>query len=429
VEPPRFDAAGAAALTSKTTTTTTTTPRKADAMLTLIQSASTLRVAQADAAPNPANNAPVIAGNPTGFASLLRQSQGADASPARPNPPEAAPEKAAENEPPADASITERPHPMLKGKLRQTEIAKPLPRNANDVGGVVAKAEPYTSEYDATETKATTAEAVDPNAVHAIAAAVVADRTEAVPKKAAGERDGAVVESASPAKPPHADALPTDVGPKDKAAPVHDHTGGAAIAMPSFAAALTEPRRPQEPLSAPGDAVAKDNAVATAAASAAASMLAPVTPTPAPPPTAVAITTPVSSPEFAQELGLRLTTLVEAGTQRAELHLNPAEMGPVSITIVLDGTQARIDFVADIAATRHAIEAGIPSLAGALQDAGFTLAGGGVSQHAGGRGGDHPGAGSHGAKGARRMALADEVSNVAAIARRVVTNGGVDLFV
>ena len=71
--------------------------------------------------------------------------------------------------------------------------------------------------------------------------------------------------------------------------------------------------------------------------------------------------------------------------QQAELHLNPAEMGPVSIHISLDGTAARVDFGADVAATREAIERGLPELASALRDAGFTLAGGGVSQHAGGR--------------------------------------------
>ena len=57
----------------------------------------------------------------------------------------------------------------------------------------------------------------------------------------------------------------------------------------------------------------------------------------------------------------------------------------MSIHIALDGTAARIDFGADVAATRAAIELGLPELASALRDAGFTLAGGGVSQHAGGR--------------------------------------------
>jgi len=92
----------------------------------------------------------------------------------------------------------------------------------------------------------------------------------------------------------------------------------------------------------------------------------------------VTIATPVAAPVFAQSLGLQMSVLARDGVQHAELHLNPADMGPVSVQIVMDGTQARVDFGADVAATRHAIEAGLPELASALRDAGFTLAGGGV---------------------------------------------------
>jgi len=67
--------------------------------------------------------------------------------------------------------------------------------------------------------------------------------------------------------------------------------------------------------------------------------------------------------------------------EHAELHLNPADMGPVSVQIAIEGTQARIDFGADVASTRQAIEASLPELASALRDAGLTLSGGGVSQH------------------------------------------------
>ena len=91
--------------------------------------------------------------------------------------------------------------------------------------------------------------------------------------------------------------------------------------------------------------------------------------------------TPFGAPDFAQAFGLQVNVLAKDGVQHAELHLNPAEMGPVSVQITVDGTQARIDFGADVLATRQAIEAGLPELASALRDAGFTLHGGGVSQH------------------------------------------------
>jgi len=103
-------------------------------------------------------------------------------------------------------------------------------------------------------------------------------------------------------------------------------------------------------------------------------------------------------------------------------------MGPVSVQIVMDGAQARVDFGADLAATRQAIEAGLPELASALRDAGFTLAGGGVSQHAGGRSGGHE-AGSPQGQRARGSVAEDDLKRVATAARRIVTAGGIDLFV
>ena len=139
----------------------------------------------------------------------------------------------------------------------------------------------------------------------------------------------------------------------------------------------------------------------------------------------------VGSAEFPQELGVQLSVLARDGVQHAELHLNPAEMGPVSVQIVMDGTQARIDFGADVAATRQAIEAGLPELASALRDAGFTLAGGGVSQHAGGRR-ESSGDDSRGASRSSRIGGVDAGdaadAAITRIVRTRVSAGGVDLY-
>jgi flagellar hook-length control protein FliK len=88
----------------------------------------------------------------------------------------------------------------------------------------------------------------------------------------------------------------------------------------------------------------------------------------------------VGSAEFAPSLAVTLGRLARDGVQEARLQLHPAEMGPIDVRIALDGTQARIDFVADVAATRSAIESGLPELASALRESGLTLAGGGVFQ-------------------------------------------------
>ena len=154
----------------------------------------------------------------------------------------------------------------------------------------------------------------------------------------------------------------------------------------SFAGTLAEAGAP---LASPAAASAHDRPVdALSASLAAGSAARPAEPiTARQDATAFGLATPVDAPDFAAALGVQVSVLVHDGVQQAELHLNPAETGPVSIHISLDGTAARVDFGADVAATRAAIERGLPELASALRDAGFTLAGGGVSQHAGSRSG------------------------------------------
>jgi flagellar hook-length control protein FliK len=93
--------------------------------------------------------------------------------------------------------------------------------------------------------------------------------------------------------------------------------------------------------------------------------------------------TPIDSPDFAKALADRVSMWVTgsaaSGPMTAELHLNPAEMGPIHIRIELDGTQAQVDFAAAQADTRQAIEASMTHLSGALESAGLSLTGGGVS--------------------------------------------------
>jgi flagellar hook-length control protein FliK len=143
--------------------------------------------------------------------------------------------------------------------------------------------------------------------------------------------------------------------------------------------------------------------------------------------TPVALATPIDSPDFAAALGVQVSVLARDGVQHAELHLHPVETGPVSIRIEVDGTNARIDFGADLAATRHAIEQGLPELASALRDAGLTLAGGGVSQHAGSRPrGDDDGADAAGAR--MPVTAASPAAAPARAVQRRIAAGGVDLY-
>lgn len=119
------------------------------------------------------------------------------------------------------------------------------------------------------------------------------------------------------------------------------------------------------------------------------------------------IAAPVYSPAFGPALGLQISAMARDGTQEARLHLNPSELGPITVKIALDGLGARIDFLADLSGTRQAIEASLPALAGALRDSGLTLTGGGVSQQPSGRQPHDPAGHGGQSDSARMAALAD----------------------
>lgn len=90
------------------------------------------------------------------------------------------------------------------------------------------------------------------------------------------------------------------------------------------------------------------------------------------------VAAPLGSPEFAPAVGAQVSLLVREGVQEARLQLNPAEMGPVTVKIQIDGSNAQVTMSAEQAPTRQALEQALPVLAGALREGGLTLTGGGV---------------------------------------------------
>ena len=141
------------------------------------------------------------------------------------------------------------------------------------------------------------------------------------------------------------------------------------------------------------------NAAAAAAAAAAANATATATsPASAQRPAEAQLPATPGSAQFGAQLGAQISTFVRDGIEHARLHLNPAEMGPVSVQIQLDGQTALVRFSAENAHTRHALEQALPLLAGSLREAGLTLSGGGVFEQA------HHGSGAQSGKDAGNAA-------------------------
>lgn len=141
--------------------------------------------------------------------------------------------------------------------------------------------------------------------------------------------------------------------------------------------------------------------------------------------------------QFGQALTDQVTVWVGSartdGPMTAELHLNPADMGPINVKIAVDGQLARVDFAAATLETRQAIEASLQQLSRALDDVGLSLAGGQVmSQFAqngqsGGQPGGQPGATQADAQTADPMTT--ESPDASAPTRTVRTGlNGLDLY-
>jgi flagellar hook-length control protein FliK len=446
-------------------------------MLTI--NATTLRatVNEAGSPLPPSGPTPTPGGDrdPAGFASLLRQTRAAPmpavappqplATPA-PNPTQNSADSAAARGPDRESkpesangaandtanatandamAANRRANAVTEGKQRDN--ANTAQRGAKPAGDASASSPndaprgPADKEDGADAATGTTIPpagnaALDPTVLHWLAglqrastnaaagATSSADATTLAADAAAGTARGALPDG-------RAAALKADTALQDKAAQGRLVLGGAA-GEAGLAAVFAEQRKAETLAKTSIDTGTgtgfKD--IAAAAAALAAAPAATAAERAAAAPLAVVIATPVAAPDFAQALGVQMSVLARDGIQHAELHLNPAEMGPVSVQIVMDGTQARVDFGADVAATRHAIEAGLPELASALRDAGFTLAGGGVSQHARGRsdGGDASAGSGPGTRRAVEADATDRGDAARRIARRVVSLGGLDLY-
>ncbi len=78
----------------------------------------------------------------------------------------------------------------------------------------------------------------------------------------------------------------------------------------------------------------------------------------------------------------RVVWMAKEGIQRADLKLNPANLGPVDVRLTINNEQATVTFVAQHAATREALEQALPRLREGFQDNGLELTNADVSDQA-----------------------------------------------
>lgn len=165
----------------------------------------------------------------------------------------------------------------------------------------------------------------------------------------------------------------------------------AAPTLPaSSQAALADTTRPtaREPVQGARPAASPDpqtllSAAVQAMTTAVAATPAVVVGSPVVAPAQAVIQTPVTQPGFSDEVVVALVRQAgqaAQGRQEVTLHLNPVEMGPVSVSIELNGSAARIEFGASEALTRHHLEAALPGLTDALQAEGLSLVHGSVHE-------------------------------------------------
>lgn len=88
--------------------------------------------------------------------------------------------------------------------------------------------------------------------------------------------------------------------------------------------------------------------------------------------------TPVGTPGWSEDIGSRLTMMVEQGKHTASLRLSPEHLGPLEIQISMHDDKASVYFGAAHADTRAALENALPKLREMFAAQGLSLADAGV---------------------------------------------------
>ena len=85
------------------------------------------------------------------------------------------------------------------------------------------------------------------------------------------------------------------------------------------------------------------------------------------------VATPVGHPQFAQDLSQHVVVMARNGVQSAQISLEPAGLGPVGVSIQVNGHSATLAFTAAHEATRNALQDALPRLREMFASSGMQL--------------------------------------------------------
>jgi len=85
------------------------------------------------------------------------------------------------------------------------------------------------------------------------------------------------------------------------------------------------------------------------------------------------LSTPVASPAWGERLGEQILWMSKNGQQQVDLKLHPANLGPLSISLNLEGDKATLHFTVATQEVRQAIEEAMPRLREMMAAAGVSL--------------------------------------------------------
>jgi len=241
-----------------------------------------------------------------------------------------------------DATEQDSPKAATKDGAQDAHAPKPAADQADNANLLATAAASATATSDAVTTAAApapapapvvppTADAKAPTAAKPASAADANIAAAATDKSAAVSQATAAVEAAKPDQPiAHTDSASVDSA-----------TDPAPQALPTLQASA---------------APAVDRAAESAKA----------TPT-------LTVAPEVGSSEWGTAIGHQMIRMSASGHQVAELNLNPANLGPLKVTLTMGDNQAQAMFVSAHESVRKAVEAALPQLRTTLADQGINL--------------------------------------------------------